>query len=426
MHLPLLFSILLFLSTTLASALPTPTGLARRKEDIHLPTFTLGPLDQYVSHTASVPTPSGDSLQIYPTGILERAPLDGIDVVFGPDLRKRISAAVEGNCKDDNTEKCRNAIIPVVQSTDVSHHSKRFLFMLIGAGLALLVAELITIYVMSKTIEGQAPPDAVHFTPSDLHQIEALGNANTVAIEAYVAESTSIATITVTPTPTPTANAFITIETLTADQGDHKQGDVVYRVPQKLEQRLHDLLGILGSDENAQKCAGQRKRADVTEACARAIRNTAEALFNAAPEGALAVAQQNLPRRPAPGGALRLPVQNFVLVEVPIVVILAHRVVPMQVIEEFDALGLAQASLAVTLAAHALMFAGSTLLEIWIPKDQLASELKEEDFACPKDLICIDESCGAQEENKRIAHRDAVCKEGTKYAACKCKRVNYP
>lgn len=88
------------------------------------------------------------------------------------------------------------------------------------------------------------------------------------------------------------------------------------------------------------------------------------------------------------------------------------------------------------------MAAGQVALEISIPKSQLATDVTEDTFACPTDLLCIADDCKAQDEGKDIAERQTLCKtvscilqldmasllmenQEVNYG-CKCRKVNYP
>jgi len=56
------------------------------------------------------------------------------------------------------------------------------------------------------------------------------------------------------------------------------------------------------------------------------------------------------------------------------------------------------------------MSAGQLLADIWIPKSAVSTDIKEDEFACPKDILCVDEECEAQQDNQEVAVRNAFCK----------------
>ena len=165
------------------------------------------------------------------------------------------------------------------------------------------------------------------------------------------------------------------------------------------------MTGIL---ETQEKCKDQNlKRADNLQDCLRHIQRHGMDLADVGPSNLLQLAPRNIPARPGPGQAVAFPIQNMasngVLLLIPVYhVVFEHSPQPASNDGGWDAGILAKSAMAVTIAAHAAMFAGQSMLEIWIDKDKLVENLKEEDLACRKDIICLMDDCKGQEEPKSI------------------------
>ncbi|KAF2468917.1 uncharacterized protein BDR25DRAFT_372773 [Lindgomyces ingoldianus] len=425
----------------------------RQDVSIHatpVPTFTFGKRDQYIPLQATNPEPSGDKLQIYPTGIYDDFPKEGINVAFGPDLRKRIGDTMAANCKDKLQEQCRNALIPVVQNTDISTHVKRLVSVaaiLLDWLIDAIIIETIIIFeekASGALDEPPKPPKELHYSFEDLDRIHSMGLAGTIAI---VTSADAKPTTIIVPAPskqTPTATGEITMETLTADDGERKAGDIIYHIPDPLAQRMRDFLSIMGLDEARKECQaalnGNQKRADraLPRLCAQRARRVGLVFASNAPQDMIHLNPLNNPAPPGAGQVVGFPMPNIMLDAVPIL-IPVYRVVRVHVVnggtvpppqppnqEVFDVGALARSSIALSIVMHVLMTIGEfSLNQIWVPQHELNKNLKDEDFRCPKDLVCIADDCKGQEEHKEITERSAICKQGG-YEGCRCKKVGYP
>ncbi|KAF2492915.1 hypothetical protein BU16DRAFT_592780 [Lophium mytilinum] len=428
------------------SVAPTPilTTLDRRQgrtpaENAAMPTFTFGPRNQYFPKR-----PPGDKLQIYPTGIYDDFPKDGVTVAFGPDLRKRIQDTMIKSCKDKPDDECRNALVPVLHNTDVETHTKRFAVVsaiLVGILLSLIVSELFVIFRLGTA----EPPKEVKFEYGDMDQIYNIGASSTIAVQQGQDGTPNTITIPSVPTQTPTATQYITLETLTKDDGERKVGDIVYHIPVDSARRIQDLLGMLGISSAQKACKGldlnkppkSRVRSTALEECVRQLSQIIPELENAAPQELIQLAAQNMPAQPAPGGQIGFPIQNLMLENMNMAVI-AYRVAVVRVLrgdeavpapppgaEVFEIPMLVRSSLAVTIVLHAVMAAGQMALNIWVPQTALTKDLKPEDFLCPKDILCIADDCKAQDEGKGILERNAFCNVA-EHEGCHCRKINYP
>lgn len=120
--------------------------------------------------------------------------------------------------------------------------------------------------------------------------------------------------------------------------------------------------------------------------------------------GLLQLAQAAIPPRPGPGQAVGVPIEDILLEGVAIIVPV-YRVevfnARAQVQEGVDAGMLARAAVAVSIVAR-LVYATGFLEEIWVSKDSLVKNYGEDKFVCLKDLICVDEECGGQEDGKTL------------------------
>jgi hypothetical protein len=130
--------------------------------------------------------PSGGSLNFYPGGFHETTPEEGIDIVFGPDLQKRIGEVMKENCADGkDLGKCATELTKVLPTTDMTTHSKRFVPVAYAAVEALIaVAGIVmaTVFGEAVAIHNQEPPKVVHFSPDSLEDIGRLSSASIVAI----------------------------------------------------------------------------------------------------------------------------------------------------------------------------------------------------------------------------------------------------
>jgi hypothetical protein len=137
-------------------------------------------------------------------------------------------------------------------------------------------------------------------------------------------------------------------------------------------------------------------------------------LADVGPANLLQLAQQNIPARPGAGQAVAFPIQNLaldtVLVIIPVYHIVAYNAPQVPDAGGWDPAILAKSALGLTIAAHAAMFVGQSLAEIWVDKDKLVTNLKEEDLACPKDILCIADDCKGQDDGKELVDVTPICK----------------
>lgn len=211
---------------------------------------------------------------------------------------------------------------------------------------------------------------------------------------------------------------FVTIETLTADKDGHKAGSVVYHIPQHAADRIQDFLAITGIKETQNICKDQNiKRADNVQECLRHLQRHAMDLADAGPSDLMQLAPQNIPAVPSQGQSIAFPIADFAADGI-ILLIPVYRSIreqsPIPANDQgWDPAILAKSAMALTIAAHAAMFAGQSLLDVWIEQDQLVKDFKPESLSCRKELICTDDDCKAQEEGESLESWDIspVCKQ---------------
>jgi hypothetical protein len=199
------------------------------------------------------------------------------------------------------------------------------------------------------------------------------------------------------------------VEILNADKDNHKAGDVVYRLPQDAADRIRDFLAMTGLAETQDQCEGRNvKRWGPLEECLQQIQRHALDLADSGPSNLLQIAQANIPSRPAAGQAIGFPIERLLSQGVPLTpavyrVVLQHRPRRPNFDMGWDPRVLATSAVALTIAAHAVMHAGQSLLEIWVPKDRLMTDFMEDRLACSKDLYCINDDCLGQNEGANYA-----------------------
>ncbi|KAH5421018.1 hypothetical protein HBI46_082250 [Parastagonospora nodorum] len=414
--------------------------------NLNMPTFTFNPIDSYFVKDDPNPQPQKDKLEMFPRGIYDDFPQDGVTMAFGPDLKKRIKDAIGDDCKA-NPEDCRKRLIPVIHNTDIGTHSKRFILItsfLVGAIVRVTVSLLVAAAVTGIVWEAAGNIPSVKYEYSDLAQIQDMGNSNKFAVRpGPAAEPTTVDFPAMSDAPTPTGKGAITIETLTSDSGDRKKGDIVYHIPEDSARRIQDLLGMLGVQSIVDSCKGydlfhpqnsRVRRAETLEDCLRQVANMVPDLMETIPEDAVQLAEQFIPQIPASGQVIQFPVQNA-LVEGVHVVAISYRIIRVRVgggnppapggqAPGFSVRSFLHSNLGYAIVASAAMGAGQLVADIWIPKSAVSTDIKEDEFACPKDILCVDKECEAQEDNKEIPVRNAFCKT-IKHRGCKCDRINY-
>ena len=146
-------------------------------------------------------------MQVYPTGIYDEFPKEGIIMAFGPDLRKQIKDTMVQSCKDKPREECRNALNPLLQKTDITTHTKRFIAIsaiLLGELLIAIAAETLIIFGEGIYLHNTAEvPKEIKFDRGNLAQIQSIAGAHTFA--AVTGATGAPSTITYRPIATTTA-----------------------------------------------------------------------------------------------------------------------------------------------------------------------------------------------------------------------------
>ncbi len=115
---------------------------------------------------------------MYPTGIYDTIPTEGITIAFGPEIRHQVETVRAQSCKNKPADECRKALNAVIQHTEVSTHVKRFIPLAAWA-FGIIVGLLITeaIYVYNHGLGKE-----MRFRPEDLHQIHSMAGAQEIAI----------------------------------------------------------------------------------------------------------------------------------------------------------------------------------------------------------------------------------------------------
>lgn len=175
---------------------------------------------------------------------------------------------------------------------------------------------------------------------------------------------------------------------------------------------------MTGIQETQQICKDQAiKRADTLEQCLQHIQRHAVDLADAGPANLLQIAQQNVPARPAPGQAIALPIENLATEGVTLIipvyrVIFEHAPRRPNFDMGWDPVVLTKSAVAVAIAAHAAMFVGESLLDVWIPRDKIVTDLKEDKLMCPKDMLCVVDECQGQEKGSiNNQDKEPYCKK---------------
>ena len=332
------------------------------------------------------------------------------------------------NCKEEPDE-CRERLVPVLHNTDIGTHSKRFvLFGTVQLGImaATLTAELLVIAAVAALIAYEAIP-AVKYEYSDMDQIHDTGSAQTIAVQQGPDADAKTITIPAVPiAPTPTDAGEITLETLAADADGHKKGDIVYHIPLDSARRIQDFLAMLGIQDLVDACQGydlfnpqlsrvsRGKRADTIEQCLEQVARFVPGFMEGIPENAVQLAQRNFPAQPGPGQAIGFPVQNIMVQDVYVVVIPYHalraHMMPAPV-PRFYVPAFVSSAVGWAIVSFVVMHAGQMALDIWLPQNAVSTDITEDAFACPEDILCIEDACGAQEDDVEIEQRNAFCKK---------------
>ncbi|KAF2855529.1 hypothetical protein T440DRAFT_513642 [Plenodomus tracheiphilus IPT5] len=371
-------AVILLASAVYAIVLPeaTPTSTYkskfRRDSPAPIPTFTFGPLSDNLPRQVKEAEPTGTTLQVYPTGIYDEIPAEGITLIMGPDLRKSLRETMETHCK----------------------HTKRVLAMF-GIALGTLLFANVSAEVLRLSAEAKHIydiPKAIKLGHGDLIQFHSLGPASTIAFE-------------VNPTMAPVTATYSYSCWLR---------DIVYHVPEPAAIRLHDYLAQMGAQKVFQDFLSGKKRADTS--CLEPATLQFARLVPDGPEGLIQLA--NIPEPPPPGVGQAL---GFPLPAYPVN---GHYIVrQITPLEDFRRAIIASLLTVIILAV--LKDFGLIQTEIWIPQDQFVWDIKVEDIICPRELACIAEECGARKPGHDLINYDAVCKQG-KHIMCRCERIHYP
>ena len=105
-----------------------------------------------------------------------------------------------------------------------------------------MVVELFILSIETAHLAMEEKPTvSYHFPYNDLNQIHQLKYSYTIAFQ-YDAMGTpnTITVPALSKTPTPTDEDMIALETLTADAGERKAGDIVYHIPEDSARRIQD------------------------------------------------------------------------------------------------------------------------------------------------------------------------------------------
>jgi hypothetical protein len=192
----------------------------------------------------------------------------------------------------------------------------------------------------------------------------------------------------------------------------------VYHIPQHVTERIHDFWAMTGIGETQNLCKGQNvKRADTLDQYLQQIQRHAMDLTDGGPSNLLRLAPQHLSRPPEPGQAIDFPVDHVAFGGI-IVLISVYRSIrqntPNAVPNDqgWDPAILTRTAMGVTIAAHAAMLAGQSLLDIWNDENGLDTDLISDRLTCSKDLICTADDCGGQEDGKALnPDMSPMCKQ---------------
>ena len=70
-----------------------------------------------------IETPTGSQIIIYPTGVVDEIPEEGINIAFGPDVQKTIADILANKC--GNPDECRKEIVKNLGTPNMYLHAKR-------------------------------------------------------------------------------------------------------------------------------------------------------------------------------------------------------------------------------------------------------------------------------------------------------------
>jgi hypothetical protein len=332
-------------------------------------------------------------------------------------------------------DACRERLLPVLHDTDVGTHAKRFVMFAVGLALLvqLVVAELIILSAETAYLATDEKPTVRYHLPyNDLNRIHNLDYSDKIAVQYGAMGTPSTITVPVSTEAATATGAQITLETVTADAGLRKTGDIVYHIPQESTIVIQNFLAMMGVEAVIDACAGQdllytqvsrarrhSKRAELQE-CIRQIAAMVPDFMDSVPEQALQLAAQNFPMPVGPGQAIGYPVPvmrnpggEYVIIGVYHVAFMHRRgaaaPVPAPTTSQFDIPTLVKSALGLTILMHAVMHAGQVAMELWIPQSAVKTDINIDELTCPKEILCFDDACGAQGDSA-IQAQDTWCK----------------
>jgi hypothetical protein len=137
---------------------------------------------------------------MYPTGIYDALPTEGITIAFGPEIRQQMENVRTQSCNKRSAEECRKALNDVLQKTEVSTHVKRFVA---ASAFAVLLISIIieAIYLYDHKVGKE-----MKFRPEDLHRIHSMAGAKEIAVVTATDMSAVPATLTYVRPATTTAS----------------------------------------------------------------------------------------------------------------------------------------------------------------------------------------------------------------------------
>ncbi|CAI6334742.1 unnamed protein product [Periconia digitata] len=438
---------------TAGTSKPTPTQVERRAdttEIINLTTFTFRPIDSYLVKKDGHPDPEKDAFQMYPLGIYDDFPREGVTIALGSDLKKRVMDTMGDGCKAD-PQACRNKLIPIIHNTDVGAHTTRFV-LIPSAFLVAAIVRTTAQVLVAATVAGITYEMAhnLKFEYEDLHQMDTLGDPDVMAVKFGMESSPTTITVSKMPsTPEPTGSGEITFETLTADDSDRKKGDLVFHIPADAARQIQDYLRVIDIQQVINICKGHdlfspqdvgvhRQFGSVVnniQFCLDSVSQFIPRLINGVPQSAVKFSQENLPLFHGPGQAIDYPLPAISKSDGAIIIPIYHRIVAhMSLVKnlqddillnlKIDATLLSMTALGVWLLFHATQNGGRIALDIRVPLSAYSRTITEENFKCPKDILCINKRCAAQVDGQPIPKRNAVCKL-EQIKGCPCRRVHY-
>jgi hypothetical protein len=384
----------------------------------------------------------------------------------------KIKDALGSDCAE-KPDECRDRLLPILRNTDVGTHAKRFVIIAIGLALLveLVVAELFILSVETAYLAMEEKPTVLYHLPyNDLNQIHQIDYSDEIAFQYGVTGSPKTITVPGPTEATPTGKEVITLETITADAGERKKGDIVYHIPKDSASRIQDFLAMIGVGQVVDACQGHdlfnlqasrlrrhSKRADTLEHCIGQIAAMTPDFLDSVPAQALQLAAEVFPAPVGPGQTIGYPVPSmrnsageFVITGIYHVYYMHRRAAtpaPAPGAPQFDMPTLVKSALGLTILTHVVMHAGQVGMEIWMPQSAVKTDINEDELTCPDEILCFDDACGAQAFTA-IPAQYAWCKtvswnayfleavsilyttdtdlKQEKNWGCRCQRVHYP